>query len=122
MKRYLAWRCKLSNEFDRAARLAVQDAGIGRYCPQLLADYLVLAASPPSAKSASLLRLSSLPAALTKGYIGAAGSSSSDAAAGDAVAVAEEDVLGGEPLSNDAAAALRQGAFALYGACSPTEV
>lgn len=31
-------------------------------------------------------------------------------------------MLAGEPLPDDAAAALRQGAFALYGACSATEV
>lgn len=99
-----------------AAGCLAQEGGIGRYCPQLLADYLLLAAAPPSAKSRALLHYSS-PAAH-----GAAGDGSSVAAAAAAAAAAEEDVLAGEPLSPEVAAALRRGAYALYGACSPAEV
>jgi nitrous oxide reductase len=93
----------------------MQEAGIGRYCPHLLASYILLAAAPPSARSRSLLHLSSLAAAAAAGAQGAA----VDVAA---AAAAEEDVLAGEPLSPEVAAALRQGAYALYGACSAAEV
>jgi hypothetical protein len=51
-----------------------------------------------------------------------AASSNSAACGTAAVAAAEEVVLAGEPLSREAAAALQQGAFALYGACSAAEV
>lgn len=96
--------------------LRPQEAGIGRYCPQVLADYVVLAAAPPSAKSKALLAFSS-PAATQQR---ASGSASAAAAAG--AAAAEEDVLSGEPLGPEVAAALRRGAYTLFSACSPGEV
>ena len=94
---------------------------MGRYCPHLLADYLVLAAAPPSGKSKALLHFRSPARALAAAGVGtvAAGPGTSVAAA---AAAAEEEVLAGEPMSREAAAALRQGAYALYGACSAAEV
>ena len=99
----------------------LQEAGVGRYCPHLLADYLVLAAAPPSGKSKALLHFRSPARALAAAGVGtvAAGPGTSVAAA---AAAAEEEVLAGEPMSREAAAALRQGAYALYGACSAAEV
>lgn len=112
-----------------------QEAGVGRYCPHLLADYLVLAAAPPSGKSKALLRFHSPARALAVASGGgssaatsapaveAAGPGASGAAGAQAsTAAAEEEVLAGEPMGREAAAALRQGAYALYGACSPAEV
>lgn len=91
---------------------------MGRYCPQLLADYLLLAAAPPSGRSKALLHFSSPAAALAARCASGEGGHSSGAAA----AAAAEDALSGEPLSPAVAAALRRGASALYGACSASEV
>ena len=90
---------------------------MGRYCPQLLADYLLLAAAPPSARSRALLHYASPAAALAA----SAGANAAGTVAA-AAAAAEEDALAGEPLSAEAGAALRRGAYALYGACSAAEV
>lgn len=108
----------------------LQEAGVGRYCPHLLADYLVLTAAPPSGKSKALLRFASPARALVAAGAGAsdaaaavaAGSGAAGASTAAAAAAAEDEVLAGEPMSRKAAAALRQGAYALYGACSAAEV
>lgn len=93
---------------------------MGRYCPHLLADYLLLAAAPPTARSKALLHYSSPAAGASASGDASAAAAAATAAA--AAAAAEEDVLAGEPLSAEAAAALRHGAYALYGACSAAEV
>ena len=104
-------------------------ASNSRYCPQLLADYLILAASPSSAKARQLLGFSGLPAAALepttperggKGCENGGGAAAATAA--EAARRAEEEVLACEPLSQPVAAALRRGAYALYGACSAGEV
>ena len=70
-------------------------AGLGKYCVHLLADYITVAAAPP------------LPAITNSG-------GSVDSTSNGLQAV--------EPLAGLPGAALRQGALALYGACSPAEV
>lgn len=77
----------------RCLCLALQ-AGLGKYCVHLLADYITVAAAPP------------LPPATSLGV-------SVDSSDGWQLM---------EPLSGLPGAALRQGALALYGACSPAEV
>lgn len=77
--------------------LAADKAGLGKYCVHLLADYITLAAAPPLT-----------PAPVSEGSFN--GSSNNDV------------LKCMEPLSGLPAAALRQGALALYGACSPAEV
>lgn len=107
----------------RLPSLGAQDAGIGRYSPHLLADYLILAAAPPSAKSKALLHYSSpFRGAAGAGTAAAAGAVGDPAGGATAAAAAEEDVLAGEPLCPGVASALRQGAYALYGTCSAAEV
>ncbi len=71
-------------------------AGLGKYCVHLLADYITSAAAPP------------LHAV------------SSQSAATPMAAMQQADAM--DPLTGPAATALRQGALALYGACSPAEV
>lgn len=96
---------------------------MGRYCPQLLADYLLLAAAPPSGRSKALLHFSSHAAALAaRRASGSSNCGAGDASAAAAAVAAEEDALAGAPLSRGVAAALRRGASALYGACSASEV
>ena len=73
--------------------LTVQ-AGLGKYCVHLLADYITQAAAPPLVPTASL----------------ATDISSKNSA------FQPMEALTGLP-----AAALRQGALALYGSCSPAE-
>lgn len=68
---------------------------LGIYCHHLLADYIALAAAPAA------------PAAAAAGSPGAAGNDATEA--------------GGCGLGPGAAAALREGAYELYGACSPGE-
>ena len=70
-------------------------AGLGKYCVHLLADYITVAAAPP------------LPA-------------DTDSAA--SVDGRSNGLQAMEPLAGLPGAALRQGALALYGACSPAEV
>ena len=77
--------------------LALQ-AGLGKYCVHLLADYITLAAAPPLTP----------PTASAGAFV----SGKSDGNAMQSM----------EPLSGLPAAALRQGALALYGACSQAEV
>ncbi|KAL4451904.1 hypothetical protein ABPG75_007566 [Micractinium tetrahymenae] len=124
------WRLKCAELLAGVlAELAgLKDVGVGRYCPQLLADYLLLAAAPPSGRSKALLHFSSPAATLAArraSHSDSGGSHGSDAAAAAgaaAAAAAEMDALAGEPLSPAVAAALRRGAFALYGACSASEI
>ena len=73
---------------------AVQET-LGIYCHHLLADYITLAAAPAA------------PAAAAAGSPGAAGDDAAEA--------------GGCGLGAAVAAALREGAYELYGACSPGE-
>ena len=68
---------------------------LGIYCHHLLADYITLAAAPAAPAAAA-------------GPHGAAGDGAAEA--------------GGSGLGLGAAAALREGAYELYGACSPGEV
>ena len=70
-------------------------AGLGKYCVHLLADYITLAATPPLTPPTN-----------------------------SAVSVGRKSntLQCMEPLLGLPAAALRQGALALYGACSPAEV
>ncbi|KAK9837520.1 hypothetical protein WJX81_008387 [Elliptochloris bilobata] len=77
------------------AAVAAHKETLGVYCPHLLADYITLAAAPAAPEAAM-------------GDRGAAGA----------------DVAGGSGLGLGPAAAmaLRQGAYELYGACSPIEV
>ncbi len=72
-------------------------AGLGKYCVHLLADYITSAAAPP---------LHAIP--------------SQSAATPIAALQQARDTV--EALTGPAATALRQGALALYGACSPAEV
>lgn len=72
----------------------MEQAGLGKYCVHLLADYITAAAAPPL------------------DMIGAAQKQASTTAAQGCL----------EALTGPPAAALRQGALALYGACSPAEV
>ena len=78
---------------NRCLCLALQ-AGLGKYCVHLLADYITVAAAPL------------LPPATSSGV-------SADSHNGWQFM---------EALSGLPGAALRQGALALYGACSPAEV
>ena len=72
-------------------------AGLGKYCVHLLADYITSAAAPP---------LHAIP--------------SQSAATPMAAMQQARDTM--EALTGPAATALRQGALALYGSCSPAEV
>eukprot|EP00887_Chlorella_sp_A99_P007879 scaffold20.g7879.t1 len=108
-----AWRVECAEGLAGVmAEVAALKASTSRYCPHLLADYLTLVASPLSPKSKHLLGFVGLPA---PGPAGAA------AAAAEA-RLREEAALAGEPLCPASAGALRQGAYALYGACSAAEV
>lgn len=72
-------------------------AGLGKYCLHLLADYITSVAAPPL-HALSIQSAATLMAAMQQ---------------------ARETT---EALTGPAATALRQGALALYGACSPAEV
>lgn len=72
-------------------------AGLGKYCVHLLADYIALAVAPPLTPPTAI------------------GGSMGGISNGNTMQCME-------PLSGLPAAALRQGALALYGACSPAEV
>ena len=71
-------------------------AALGKYCVHLLADYITSAAAPPLHAASS--HSAAIPMAATQ----------------------QADAM--EALTGPAATALRQGALALYGACSPAEV
>ena len=70
-------------------------AGLGKYCMTLLADYITAAAAPPVI---------------------------TDTASSNTFVQTGQSLHGIEALTGQPAAALRQGALALYGACSPAEV
>ncbi|KAL0022263.1 hypothetical protein WJX77_011953 [Trebouxia sp. C0004] len=76
--------------------IGADKAGLGKYCVHLLADYITSAAAPPLHAT------------------------SSQSAAKPMAVMQQADAM--EALAGPAATALRQGAFALYGACSPAEV
>ncbi|KAL0041979.1 hypothetical protein WJX79_010815 [Trebouxia sp. C0005] len=77
--------------------IAADKAGLGKYCLHLLADYITSVAAPPL-HALSIQSAATLMAAMQQ---------------------ARETT---EALTGPAATALRQGALALYGACSPAEV
>ena len=102
-----------------------------RYCAHLLAGYLITAASPLSTRSRQLLGFTGLlpvrTAATTQPAAGPGGVALPSAEADlqqrqQQQRREEEEVLAAEPLSAPTAAALRQGAYALYGACFASEV
>lgn len=95
-------------------------ASTSRYCPHLLADYILLAAAPLTPKASVLLGLDSiegLSGASAPPTQGAGGAPSGQSPGEDG-----EDPLAGGLLCAETAAALRQGAYAVYGACSSSEV
>ena len=75
---------------------AGSQAGLGKYCVHLLADYITTAAAPPLDTQAGAFQAMAT--------------------------VRQQDSEHWEALTGLPAAALREGALALYGACSPAEV
>ncbi|GAB4819208.1 hypothetical protein N2152v2_006254 [Parachlorella kessleri] len=113
-----AWRVKCAGALARVLEeVAALKATTSRYCPHLLADYLILAASPLTPKARTLLGLLSSGAEHDPGTF--PGPTAAHAGFGAAV---EGDPLAGGAVCAETAAALRQGACAVYGACSSSEI
>ena len=113
------------------AAVAARVDEVGRYCGHLLADYLVLAAIPlpPIEGAMHLHAFSALDYKIDCVLV--QNDSVAERVLRDVLKPAEMSVAGdgGEadtawegPLPRDTAGALRRGAYALYGACGPTEV
>jgi hypothetical protein len=82
-----------------------------KYCPHVLADYLVLAASPLTARARAVL---TLPPP-------GAGAAARGEGEGEGEGQGEAEDARSGLLARETGEALRQGAYALYGACGPGE-
>lgn len=105
-----AWRVGCAEALARVfIEMGALKASTSRYCPHLLADYIILAASPLTPKARHLLGCGPQEEEHPSGLPHPWGP-------------AEGGPLVGGTLCDESAAVLRQGACALYDACSASEL